>query len=665
MAALAPGWSWVGILLGLLVGVGLLGLGRPVLALVALSTLGSVGFASAPSVPLPPGPTTQTGVVASEPYQGHSRSWMLLRTGEGQVRVGFEWSGDVERGDRVLVSGISDGEPGEMRGQPHRGTINAASVEILERAGGVAGLGNAMRRRVIERLSPVSRGRGLLAGFLIGDLEGVDGIDREAMRRAGLSHFTAVSGSNVALYLVLLYLATLPLSLGPRMRAGIGLAGLPVYAVATGLEPSVMRASAMAGIVLIGRLFGFGLETWQVMSAAIVGLIVVDPSIVSNVGFQLSVAATAGVVVGMRWPVDGGKIVRALTVTLCAQLAVAPLLLVYFGSIPLVSPLANLVAAPVVSAATVTGSLGAVGVPFMVEIGATLASAVLAIAHSVAVLPQIDVIGFACVIAAAWLSLRFQSLRPLMAVALAVGIVLAVALPPPVPGNSVVVLDVGQGDAMLLFGDDGSVGLVDGGPDPVVLEQKLIEYGVGPIDLLVATHIHSDHVGGLVGVVERRRFDHAVLAFEPHDSAAASALLDVLGATGVTVSSPRVGQTFDLGSLKLRVIGPQRRYASPNDQSVVLLVEGPGRTMLLSGDIEVVAQGELKGVKADVLKVPHQGAATSDPEWLVSVGATEAVISVGPNEYGHPAQWVVELLEESGALVRRTDLEGNILIPLG
>jgi competence protein ComEC len=86
--------------------------------------------------------------------------------------------------------------------------------------------------------------------------------------------------------------------------------------------------------------------------------------------------------------------------------------------------------------------------------------------------------------------------------------------------------------------------------------------------------------------------------------------------------------------------------------------------MLLSGDIEQVAQAELAHLRADVLKVPHQGAATSDPVWLTEVGAELAVISVGPNDFGHPADWVVKLLEESGAEVLRTDRDHDVVVPL-
>jgi competence protein ComEC len=102
-----------------------------------------------------------------------------------------------------------------------------------------------------------------------------------------------------------------------------------------------------------------------------------------------------------------------------------------------------------------------------------------------------------------------------------------------------------------------------------------------------------------------------------------------------------------------------------NDESIVLMVEGPGRSMLLSGDIETHAQNDLGAVQADVLKVPHHGGGTSERRWLEGVDADQAVISVGANEFGHPVAWVADALESSGAEVVRTDQVGDVVVTLG
>lgn len=508
----------------------------------------------------------------------------------------------------------------------------------------------------MDRLEPFDDGRALLAGFLIGDTGHLSEIDIDAMRRSGLSHFTAVSGSNVALFLGLLFGVSGPLALGPRRRAVIGILGLPIYAAATGFEPSVMRASLMAGLVLAGRLIGVTLDVWQVLALAVTVLVIVDPSMISSVGFQLSVVATAGVLVGARWPVRGGRVARALAVTGWAQIAVAPLLVLHFGQVPLISPAANLAAAPLVTAATLTGALGTAGVPGLVGVAAPIAMAVLEIARALSGWPQLGVGGLSILSTAGFLFWMRPGWRGPLAVAGAIGmVVMAIGPGRQLPVPAVVVLDVGQGDALLISGGGGRFALVDGGPDPSVLIQKLHDYGVRHLDLVVLTHVHADHATGLAELPGRVSIGEVWMNIEPHRTAASDRLTLQLDTHGVTVAVPEVGESQQLGSLRLAVIGPTRRFASPNDQSLVVMVEGPGRSMLLSGDIEEVAQRELSDLHAEVLKVPHQGAATSDEAWLRDFGADLAVISVGPNDFGHPADWVVEVLVESGAVVMRTD----------
>ncbi|MGH8946889.1 MAG: ComEC/Rec2 family competence protein, partial [Acidimicrobiia bacterium] len=527
-------------------------------------------------------------------------------------------------------------------------------------------LGNAVRERVMERLEPFDPGRALLAGFLIGETGQLPDGDMEAMRRSGLAHFVAVSGSNVALFLGLVALVAGPLAAGPRRRAVVGLAALPVYVAATRFEPSVMRASVMAGLALGGRLLGIVLETWQLLSLAVVLLLVADPALARSLGFQLSVAATAGVVIGARWPLPGGRVVRALAVTMGAQVAVAPLLLIAFGSVPLLSPIANLLAAPLVAASTVIGAVGVAGPELLIGLAAGIADLVLWVARGASVWPQLGLWPTLAAVAFLAVAIRFRLSRPYLAMAgtaLLVALLFAPGVRPPDPG--VVVLDVGQGDAILIHGGEGRFALVDGGPDPAILIDALRGYGVGSLEVVVLTHVHADHAVGLAGLVGWMPIGQVWAAPDPHVSEASQRLFAELDRYGIIPIAPRVGSTYPLGTLELVVEGPLRPYASPNDQSIVLMVKGPSRSMLLAGDIEMVAQAELTHLRAEVLKVPHQGAATSDPGWLQSVGAELAVISVGPNDFGHPAPWVVELLEASGARVLRTDHHGDVVIPLG
>lgn len=619
-----------------------------------------------PPAPLEPGRVSGEGVLLADPVASRFGYQMVIETEDGNVLLDLDEPGGLLRGSRVRFRGTAKGAPGRIGTHRYRGRVSVDRLEVDAEVPFIAGLGATVRERVIHRLEPGEGGRALLAGFLIGDTSGLTLAEEEAMRRAGLSHFVAVSGSNVALFVGLLVFAAGPLALGPRRRALVGLIGLPVYAAATRFEPSVIRASVMAALALVGRLVGVVFEAWQLLSLAVVVLLVLQPALVLSAGFQLSVAATAGVLVGARWPISGGRVGRALAVTLGAQTAVAPLLLGHFGTVPLMSPLMNLLAAPLVAASTLIGAVGVVGPDFLVDAASALAGVVLFLARGADAWPQLGLVGTLVLGTAGLLAIWRPRIRPALALAGLLSLIVILlgfgaGLP---PDGSVVVLDVGQGDAILIHGGADRFALVDGGPDESVLVDRLRDHGVERIELVVLSHVHADHASGLVGLPSRFEIGRVWARTAPHETDASTRLMATLSAAGVPVAEPGVGATWQLGDLALVVEAPLRRYASPNDQSIVIKVVGPSRTMLLAGDVEVVAQRELGHLRADVLKVPHQGAATSDPEWLVGVGAELAIISVGPNQFGHPAQWVIDLFHTSSTQVLRTDEVGDITVPL-
>ena len=196
----------------------------------------------------------------------------------------------------------------------------------------------------------------------------------------------------------------------------------------------------------------------------------------------------------------------ALTVTIGAQLAVLPIILAHFATVPLLSPLANLLAAPLVTAATVLGGIGAItGIGPVLDLGLMAARGVLTVASTAAGWPQVG-LGGVVIAALAAVGFAFAGpLRPFLGVAACAGLV-AWGVPAPPPSDpAVVFLDVGQGDAILIRRPPDVVILVDGGRDVSVLESALRRHGVGDIDVVAVTHGDADHAGGLQGVVERHR----------------------------------------------------------------------------------------------------------------------------------------------------------------
>jgi competence protein ComEC len=206
-------------------------------------------------------------------------------------------------------------------------------------------------------------------------------------------------------------------------------------------------------------------------------------------------------------------------------------------------------------------------------------------------------------------------------------------------GPVLIVLDIGQGDAIILRDAADTTMLIDTGPDPGAMLDALERHGIDAIDLVVITHPHRDHDAGLATLVDRVAVG---AVWRAPDSADVRTADDGFG-TFMAPSSPRPGE-YQIGDIAIEVLGPVRRYASANDQSIVLRVTINGVAVLLTGDVEEYAQADLGAQRSHVLKVPHYGGATSDLAWLAATQASVAVISVGDNSFGHPADDVINAL---------------------
>jgi competence protein ComEC len=640
--------------------------------------LSSAREASVLASPSPEGPLKVAGVALDDVRPGASGEWFLLRPTHidrdgswvrwqgAPMLVSVKTSVEVAAGERVVVQGVAGGRPGRARGDPYAGVIRSARVSVVGGAEApLFSVGNAVRGRIQQGLQGDDAATALLSGFLIGDIRRLPPVSADQLRRSGLSHFVAVSGSNVALFLILWWVIVGPFAFGPRRRAVVGLIGLAIFVVVTRWEPSVLRAAGMAGLLLAARAAGVALTPWVALGASVGGLLLVSGELSGDVGFQLSVAATVGVMGGADLFTHSlpRRVAAPLGATVAAQAAVAPVLLAHFGTIPLLSPLANVAASPLVIVSTAVGGIGVLtGAGALIEVGVRAAGLVLVIARVAAGWPQLGPLAAMVVGAGGLLAIR-RRLRPIIAVTAACVAFAAIVVPAHrVPAPATVFLDIGQGDSELLVASGGETILIDGGPDPVLIVRKLGEYGIRRVDLMILSHPHDDHATGLLAVMQ-----HVPVGALWHPGfdgggPAAAQLLSEAERRGVPVRVPRIGERIAIGDLSVEVVGPLRRYASPNDQSLVLSVEDGGTVMLFPGDIEKIAQAELGPVRADVLKVPHQGAVTSDPAWLLSTGASLAIVSVGPNTFGHPSPEIIDALRAGGVVVKRTDEEGDIIV---
>lgn len=534
------------------------------------------------------------------------------------------------------------------------------------------------------------REAGLLLGLAIGDTDLMDPAVEEDFRATGLGHLLAVSGSNVALFLAPILMGIVALRLRRSVRLIVALLAVAFFVLLTRWEPSVLRAGVMAGLALVGVWSGRPRHTGAILGAAVLLLLFVDPGLAASVGFQLSVAATVGLAclasplaLRLRWLPR--PVALATAATLAAQVAVTPLLLLHFGVVPTATIVANVLAFPAVALALFGGIVAAAAALAWEPLGhAAGRLAALPLGYLVAVADRTAQLALPAVTSAGWMppvaagGLGFlvgwrirRGRRPggLLAAAVALGVVAWSSAPGagPPSGLEAIFLDVGQGDAALVRTPDGAMILVDAGEDPDQVATELAGLGVRRLDLVVASHGHADHVGGFPAVLAR----HPVgLLLEPGcsaDSPAYAELREAIEDEGVPVRHPRGGTTFWIGGLMVEILGPDACSTdSPNDDSVVIRVSYGGDSILFPGDAEVAAQEDLledgDPIEADVLKVPHHGGDTSTEAFFETTGATVAVVSTGPNDYGHPHPGVLATLGTLGMHVSRTDLGGDITV---
>ena len=551
-------------------------------------------------------------------------------------------------------------------------------------------------RSILSSFPP--REAGLLLGLALGDGSRLDPTLERDFRATGLSHLLVVSGENVAMVLapIVALGAALRLSRWPRFVLCLG--AVAFFVVLTGAEPSVMRAGVMAGLALIGVLLGRPRSTGSILAGAIVVLLVLDPALVWSVGFQLSVAATASMValatpISRRLRFLPSSFALATGATIAAQLGVTPLLLYYFHEVPGSTVAANVLAFPAVAPALLIG-LAAATTGIVFEPAGRLLSLVAqvpmryleAVADRLAraPIPWITgggvaslVRGLAAAIAIAW---WLRSGRRMPTRALALGLALlpllvwssALSAGPP-SSLTVRFFDVGQGDSALLTSPGGVTMLVDGGPDPAQVATELVALGIKRLDLVVASHPHADHVIGLPAILGRIPVGLMVEPGCRDESPDGAVLREAATSEHVAVRHPRAGETMTVRDVRLEFLSPDRCWSGTesdaNNDAIVVRASVGEDSVLFATEPEEPAQQVLldDGVNlhADVLKVPHHGAATSTEPFFEAVHAQVAIVSVGPNTYGHPVPEVLDWIRATGAQVHRTDREGTITVSFG
>jgi competence protein ComEC len=607
--------------------------------------------------------------------------------------------------------------------------VAAATVLVLAHAGEVRERSEAALGQGVP-----PREAALARGFVLGEDDEIDAATVEDFRRAGLSHLLAVSGQNVALLALLAMplLAALGMPLRTRLLWLLGL--IAIYVPLAGAGPSIQRAGIMGGLSVLATLGGRRASRFYALAVAALALLLLEPGIAADVGWQLSFAAVLGILllagrlratIASRIGERGWR--RALAdgaaMTTAATLATAPLIAFHFEGLSTTTLFANLLALPAVAPAMWLGMLTAAagqvpGLP-VEALGAVNALLLAYIAQVAAWCGRPSwaylhvhlglgglAASYAALGAAAILAIRLSHrrriacvrkggggradprVRPLSGYArrgangwrlgLAAAVLLgafvltrpeggADAASSPPPGLRVSVLDVGQGDAILLQPRNAPALLVDGGPPGDDLAAKLHDAGVERLGAAIVTHDQSDHAGGVLELLGRMPIGH-VLFGKLHGPTFAA-----VRAAGVPPGRLAAGGEIRSGLLRLDVLWPPRELlreplagADPNHLALVLLARWHRFSMLLTSDAEAEST-PLDPGSIDVLKVAHHGSDDAGLAALLDrIRPSLAVISVGAgNPFGHPTAATLATLAEHGVRTLRTDRDGTIVLDVG
>lgn len=548
---------------------------------------------------------------------------------------------------------------------------------------------------------------GFLTAELTGDKSLLPESDYVAMQETGLAHIFAVSGLHCAFLVTLLSLLIPPTH--RRTLCAVASAVLVFYMLLTGLSPSVARACVMQLFLLSAPLFRRGSDPLTSLAAALTVILLVNPYAVGSVSLQLSFAATLGMVLlsgrlyksVTGWYRGRNRAVRTalsflaanLAATLGALVFTAPLTAYYFNLLSLVAPLAGLLAVPAAGyafmSAFVSALLGLVWTPLGLLAGYVpllLVKYILWVAHLLLAVPY-HAVYFTNVYLRVWLLYVYAAFlgcavtpdgkrKYALASALTV-LTLAACL----WLNSrwqqygafrAAVLDVGQGESVALC-SGSEAALVDCGSSNSYVDagsvaaDALQSAGIRRLSAVIVTHYHADHTNGLTEVLTRLPVGTLYLPDIEDEYGVRDRLVSLAAHQGADVVFVTEPTRIALGEAVLTVYPPLLTTGDLNEQGLTALATAGDFDLLITGDMagqteQLLAQTYLLP-DVEVLVVSHHGSRySSDESFLRAITPDNAVISVGDNRYGHPAEETLRRLQAVGATVWRTDQQGSIRI---
>lgn len=537
--------------------------------------------------------------------------------------------------------------------------ISRSDIKVLTQAGTWA-KSLAEIRLGLRLASGSGDGASLIPGMVLGDTSLQNDQFKSAMRRSGLTHLVAVSGANFAIVSAFVLWCMQFLFRSMRFRIVATAIALLCFIALVRPSPSVLRAAAMAAVLLIAYGTKRGVDSLPALGFAIALVVVGDPWQARDPGFALSVLATAGLLLYAPRVTDFFAravpkfLAQAAAPPIAAMIFCAPVIVALSGFLSPASLFANLFAAPAVAPITITGFIAALISPLFPQFSTLLITCVKPLAIWIAWVAdwaagyrvltlQKGLIGFLVIV----IVIALLLLAPKRVVVTALVLVLTFSYLQRFPAGDwqVANCDVGQGDGSAINLGNHRAIVIDTGPDPELIDHCLKQLGVREIPLLIITHGHADHIAGLAGVKKGR-------------SIAQTWYQNINRGARAQIESTN-------GPVDIEVLWPDSGIYDPNNSSIAVRITTKDYSLFAGGDMEPLSQSVIAPSlrEVDIYKVCHHGSAYQDQLFTRALSPQVAMISVGAgNTYGHPAPVTLELLAQVGAKVLRTDRDGAIAI---
>ena len=530
----------------------------------------------------------------------------------------------------------------------------------------------------------------LIPGMVLGDTSKQTAEFRLAMKRSGLTHLVAVSGANFAIVSGFVLWLMQFIFRNRKYRIGATALSLIFFIALVRPSPSVLRAAAMAAVVLFAMSHRRAADSLPALGFAMAAVVIADPWQARDAGFALSVLATGGLLLFAPKIVNyfakfvPRKFAEALAPPIAATIFCAPVLVALSGFLSPMSVIANLLAAPAVAPITVLGFIAALIHPFLPGIAGVLILLIRAPAAFIGFVAKwsasFSVLelgkgasGFLAILvitSCIWIFRTFfRKYRKAIAIVLVALLVIG-NWATRFPGIDWQVgnCDIGQGDAMVInLGSHRGV-IIDVGPDPQLIDKCLKQFSIKQVSILILTHFHADHVEGLPGLLEGRSVGQVWVSpqIDPaFESARVKSWLKEIPQIPVTAGFAVQIQS-DRGAINFQAIWPKLgAQDTPNNSSIVMKINSGDFSLLAAGDIEPIAQSQLvqQLSQVDLYKVAHHGSRYQDLDFMRALSPRISIISVGKgNTYGHPAPQTIAALSRIGSTVYRTDLDGALAI---